>query len=174
MSFDTPKVMGILNITPDSFFDSSKFNSIDKAIKQVELITNPSAKYNPEGMSGIINIVLHKNVKMGVNGSASVGLTYEKQAKFNGSLDLNYRNGKFNIYGNYANNVSKNENYGNIYRPDDNSEQNFFFLDDSKSNIFKAGLDFYLNEKNKYTYTTDLKYFYKSIFNILTNKIRSA
>lgn len=118
------------------------------AIKQVELITNPSAKYNPEGMSGIINIVLHKNVKLGVNGSASVGLTYEEQAKFNGSLDLNYRNGKFNIYGNYANNVSKNENYGNIYRPDDNSEQNFFFLDDSKSNIFKAGIDFYLNDKN--------------------------
>ncbi len=118
------------------------------AIKQVELITNPSAKYNPEGMSGIINIVLHKNVKLGVNGSASVGLTYQEQAKFNGSLDLNYRNGKFNIYGNYANNVSKNENYGNIYRPDDNSEQNFFFLDDSKSNIFKAGIDFYLNDKN--------------------------
>ena len=118
------------------------------AIKQVELITNPSAKYNPEGMSGIINIILHKNVKLGVNGSASVGLTYEKQAKFNGSLDLNYRNGKFNIYGNYANNVSKNENYGNIYRPNDNSEQKFFFLDDSKSNIFKGGLDFYLNDKN--------------------------
>jgi iron complex outermembrane receptor protein len=118
------------------------------AIKQVELITNPSAKYNPEGMSGIINIVLHKNVKLGVNGSASVGLTYEKQAKFNGSLDLNYRNGKFNIYGNYANNVSKNENYGNIYRPDNNSQQDFFFLDDSKSNLFKAGLDFYLNDKN--------------------------
>ena len=117
------------------------------AIKQVELITNPSAKYNPEGMSGIINIVLHKNVKLGVNGSASVGLTYEKQAKFNGSLDLNYRNGKFNIYGNYANNVSKNENYGYIFRPDNNSQQDFFFLDDSKSNLFKAGLDFYLNDK---------------------------
>ncbi len=86
------------------------------AIKEVELITNPSAKYNPEGMSGIINIVLHKNVKLGMNGSASVGLTYEEQAKFNGSLDLNYRNGKFNFFGNYANNVSKNENYGNIYR----------------------------------------------------------
>ena len=124
------------------------------AIKQVELITNPSAKYNPEGMSGIINIVLHKNVKLGVNGSASVGLTYEKQAKFNGSLDLNYRNGKFNIYGNYANNVSKNENYGHIYRPLDNSEQKFFFLDDSKSNIFKVGLDFYLNDNSTISFFT--------------------
>jgi len=124
------------------------------AIKQVELITNPSAKYNPEGMSGIINIVLHKNVKLGMNGSVSVGLTYEEQAKFNGSLDLNYRNGKFNIYGNYGNNISKNENHGFIFRPNDNSEQLFNFLDDSKSNLFKVGLDFYLNEKNTISFFT--------------------
>ena len=123
-------------------------------IKQVELITNPSAKYNPEGMSGIINIVLHKNVKLGMNGSVSVGLTYEEQAKFNASLDLNYRNGKFNIYGNYGNNISKNENYGFIYRPNDNSEQFFNFLDDSKSNLFKVGLDFYLNDKNTISFFT--------------------
>ncbi len=124
------------------------------AIKQVELITNPSAKYNPEGMSGIINIVLHKNVKLGMNGSVSVGLTYQDQAKFNASLDLNYRNGKFNIYGNYGNNISKNENYGFIYRPNDNSEQLFDFLDDSKSNLFKVGLDFYLNDNNTISFFT--------------------
>ena len=41
------------------------------AIKSIELITNPSAKFNPEGMSGIINIVLHKNQMLGFNGSLS-------------------------------------------------------------------------------------------------------
>ena len=118
------------------------------SIKQIELITNPSAKYNPEGMSGLINIVLHKNVNIGFNGDASVGLTYEEQAKFNAGLNLNYRNGKVNLYGNFSNNVSKNENFGNIFRPADNSEQLFTFLDDNKSNLFKVGVDFYLNDKN--------------------------
>ncbi|MFT5103722.1 MAG: iron complex outermembrane receptor protein [Candidatus Latescibacterota bacterium] len=118
------------------------------AIKQIELITNPSAKYNPEGMSGLINIILHKNVKLGFNGNVNIGLTYEEQAKFNTGLDVNYRNGKFNIYGNFSNNISKNENFGNIFRPIQNSEQLFEFLDDTKSNLFKVGLDFYLNDKN--------------------------
>ena len=86
------------------------------SIKSIELITNPSAKYNPEGMSGIINIVLHKNTMIGFNGSTSVGLRYEKEPKFNSSLDMNYRNGKFNLYGSYSNNISKNVNYGFIDR----------------------------------------------------------
>ena len=47
------------------------------SIKQIELITNPSAKYNPEGMSGIINIVLHKNTLVGFNGSFNVGFRKE-------------------------------------------------------------------------------------------------
>ena len=48
------------------------------SIKQIELITNPSAKYNPEGMSGIINIILHKNVNIGFNGDLSTGLTFDE------------------------------------------------------------------------------------------------
>ncbi|MBC71773.1 MAG: TonB-dependent receptor, partial [Muricauda sp.] len=75
------------------------------AIKSIELITNPSAKYNPEGMSGIINIVLHKNANIGFNGNVNLGLTKGIEAKFNSSIDMNYRNGKFNFYGNYGNNI---------------------------------------------------------------------
>ena len=129
------------------------------SIKQIELITNPSAKYNPEGMSGIINIVLHKNLNIGFNGNASVGLTYEEQAKFNSSLDMNYRNGKINLFGNWGHNSSKNENFGNIFRPDDNSEQLFEFLDDSRSNLVKAGIDFYLNDKNTLSFFTNQNFF---------------
>jgi outer membrane receptor protein involved in Fe transport len=118
------------------------------SIKQIELITNPSAKYNPEGMSGLVNIILHKNTNIGFNGSTNVGLAYERQPKFNSSIDMNYRNGKFNFYGNWGYNKSKNENYGNLFRSDDNSEQFFNFLDDNQSNLFKVGVDFYLNDKN--------------------------
>ena len=118
------------------------------AIKAIELITNPSAKYNPEGMSGIINIVLHKNVLRGFNGSLSTNLSWQKEAKFNSAINMNYRTGKFNVYGNYSNNIAKNQNNGNVFRPENNSDQFFKFLDDRKSHLFKVGLDFYLNEKN--------------------------
>jgi outer membrane receptor protein involved in Fe transport len=118
------------------------------SIKKIELITNPSAKYNPEGMSGIINIVLRKNVNIGFNGNANIGLTREREAKFNSSLDLNYRNGKFNIFTNYGNNIAKNRNGGNIFRPDENSEQVFDNLDNQKTHLIKFGIDIYLDEKN--------------------------
>lgn len=118
------------------------------SIKQIELITNPSAKYNPEGMSGIINIILHKNVSIGFNGNANVGLSYEKQPKFTSNTDFNYRNGKLNFYGNWGHNTSANENYGIITRTEENSDQFIDMLDRSQSNLYKAGIDFYLNDKN--------------------------
>ncbi len=129
------------------------------SIKQIELITNPSAKYNPEGMSGIINIVLHKNTMIGFNGNANVGLTYEKEAKFNSAIDMNYRNGKFNFFGNWGHNTSKNQNNGNIFRPEDNSEQVFDMLDKGQSNLFKVGVDFYLNDKNTFSVFTNQNLF---------------
>ena len=118
------------------------------SIKQIELITNPSAKYNPEGMSGIINIILHKNTNVGFNGNINVGLTNDIYAKFNSSVDLNYRNGKFNLYGNYGNNIGKSTNYGTIDRPDENSQQVFDFFNNDKSHLYKFGIDFYADDNN--------------------------
>jgi iron complex outermembrane recepter protein len=129
------------------------------SIKQIELITNPSAKYNPEGMSGIVNIILHKNVTIGFNGNANVALTYEVEPKFTSSIDMNYRNGKFNFYGNWGHNTSKNVNFGNILRPGDNTEQLFSFLNSQQSNLYKAGVDFYLNDKNTISFFTNQNIF---------------
>ena len=98
-------------------------------------------------------------MKLGTNGNLSVGLNYEEQARFNGSFDLNYRNGKFNVYGNYGNNVGKSENKGYIFRPDDGIEQNFDFLSDDTSNLLKAGLDFYLNDKNTLSFYTTQNFY---------------
>ena len=132
------------NLSPDQLLKQLPSNSI----KKIELITNPSAKYNPDGMSGIINIVLHKNATIGFNGDVSAGLSYEKNAQFNSGLNLNYRNGKFNLYSNYSNTISKNANYGTISREGDNSIQYFDMLNDRKSHLLKLGLDIYLNAKN--------------------------
>ncbi|XMO87028.1 TonB-dependent receptor [Algibacter sp. AS12] len=125
------------------------------SIKEIELITNPSAKYNPEGMSGIINIKLHKNTKIGFNGNLNVGITHEVFAKFNSSIDMNYRNGKFNFYGNYGNNIGRHDNFGSILRLDDNSMQNFKFQNNGKSHLYKVGVDFYVNNKNTLSFFTN-------------------
>ena len=70
------------------------------SIESVELITNPSAKYDAEGQSGIINIVLKKNKKLGLNGS--VALTAGNQNNYNANTNLSFQNSKVNLYGNYS------------------------------------------------------------------------
>lgn len=132
------------NIPPDQLLKQIPSTSI----KKIELITNPSAKYNPEGMSGIINIVLHKNANIGFNGDVNMGFAYDDNPKFNSGTNLNYRNGKINVYTNYSNNFPKDKNYGSVYRPDTDSRQNFSFLDEDKTHLLKTGLDFYINDKN--------------------------
>ncbi|MDD7914600.1 TonB-dependent receptor [Polaribacter ponticola] len=67
------------------------------SIKSIELITNPSAKYNPEGMSGIINIILNKNANMGFNGSIDSGVTAGHYVRYNASTNMNYKTGKVNF-----------------------------------------------------------------------------
>ncbi len=68
-------------------------------IESIELITNPSSKYNPEGTSGIINLVMKKEKKPGFHGTASVTAgTYDN---YNTSLNLNYRYFKWSVNGGY-------------------------------------------------------------------------
>lgn len=66
------------------------------AIESVEVITNPSVRYDPDGTTGIINIVLKKKALQGFNGiiSGNAGTG----DKYNGSFNLNYRKDKFNVF----------------------------------------------------------------------------
>lgn len=96
---------------------------------------------------------------IGFNGSSSVGLTYEKEAKFNSSLNMNYRNGKFNFFGDYNNNIAKNANWGSIDRLEQNTLQTVEILNNRQSHSFKAGVDFYLNDKNTISVFTNQNIF---------------
>jgi len=129
------------------------------SIKKIELITNPSAKYNPEGMSGIINIVLHKNANDGFNGSANSGVTFGRTPKYNGSVDMNYRKGKLNFFGNIGGNGGKYFNDGQIDRTDNYASNNIFkVMNNNKSVLGKVGFDYYINDFNTLSVYTNQNY----------------
>lgn len=129
------------------------------SIKSIELITNPSAKYNPEGMSGIINIILNKEANMGFNGSVDAGVNAGHYVRYNASTNLNYKTGKVNFFGNYGYNAGENYNYGYVNRTDVNRNQNFIFNNDNTSNLLKLGADIYLNDKNTLSFYTTQNWF---------------
>ena len=64
-------------------------------IDNIEIITNPSAKYDPDGVSGIINVVMKKNIKDSFSGLAN--LTAGVNDKYRGDMNFNYRTGKWNF-----------------------------------------------------------------------------
>jgi outer membrane receptor protein involved in Fe transport len=128
------------------------------SIKSIELITNPSAKYNPEGMSGIINIILNKNANMGFNGSIDTGITAGHYVRYNASTNMNYKTGKVNFFGNYGYNGGDNYNTGYVNRPGENN-QNFQFKNDNQSHLVKIGADIYLNDKNTLSFYTTKNWF---------------
>ncbi|OIP02189.1 MAG: hypothetical protein AUJ98_02080 [Bacteroidetes bacterium CG2_30_33_31] len=66
------------------------------AIKNIEIITNPSAKYDPDGMTGIINVVLKENIKQGLSGIIDFSVASFNQYNFN--TNLSYNIGKFNFF----------------------------------------------------------------------------
>ena len=79
------------------------------AIETIEVITNPSSKYDAEGQAGIINIVLKKNVQKGFTGSASASVG--TQHTYNGTFSLAYQNKNINLYTNYS--YRKGDRVGN-------------------------------------------------------------
>ena len=76
-------------------------------IQSIEIITNPSAKYDAAGNSGIINIKLKKNKQTGTNGSVTLGAGYGAYWKDNETLQLNHKEGNLNVFGTFSHNDNK-------------------------------------------------------------------
>lgn len=140
--------------TPLTGSDLSNYlKSIQSAqIEAIELITNPSAKYDAAGNAGIINIRLKKNKAFGTNGSVNAGYNIGVYPKYNGGINFNHRNKGINIFGNYNYNYNKQDNKFNLYRSVldtvfDNKTEAIFRI---KSHGFKTGLDFFINNKNTF------------------------
>ena len=123
------------------------------SIEKIEVVTNPSAKYNPEGMSGILNVILKKEKAAGFNGNLGLGVGYNDNVNGNGYIGLNFRKNKININtsvgyhkGTWAYSGVANRNYFN----DTTYTQTMTDFGANKNNNiwYSGGIDYYLNKKN--------------------------
>lgn len=122
-------------------------NLIDK----VEIITNPSARYEAEGMAGIINIVLKKNTNQGFNAAFETTLGYPEN--FGGTAILNYRKNKLNFFINYGMLYRRSPGRSNIYQEVYIPGQTNYTRQNNKNNVtgtvnnIRGGVDYFFNEK---------------------------
>ncbi|MEM7105328.1 MAG: TonB-dependent receptor [Bacteroidota bacterium] len=119
-------------------------------IDAIEIITNPSAKYDAEGNAGIINIRLKKDKRMGGNANVNLGYSYGLHHKYNASTTFNYRNKKLNFFGTYSFNGGTSENWLNLYRIQNDIlfDQKSVMTSDGPYNSLKLGTDFFINKKS--------------------------
>ena len=121
------------------------------AIEKVEVITSPSARYEAQGSGGIINIILRKNKKLGLNGSLSSNIGYPERTGL--SSNLNYRNGKINFFNSsgFSDRFSPGSgyNYSEYYNGDQPStffEENRETERDRNSFFTNNGVEWYIND----------------------------
>lgn len=128
-------------------------NMQSSEIETIELITNPSAKYDAAGNSGIINIKTKKNKNGGTNGSVNAVAGYGKNFRGNTGINLNNRTNKVNLFGNYNFGSAGRDNTISIDRISNGTPDTYFMqVGDSyrktQNNNFKAGMDVFINKKN--------------------------
>jgi outer membrane receptor protein involved in Fe transport len=125
-------VMIMINGKTSSLMEKSSAAVLDEmpanSIERIEVITNPSASFKPDGTSGIINIILKKNTGTGLNSNLTFNLG--NKSRYNTNWNFNYNPGKFNIYGNYG------------FRRDDRSRSN----NDTRVQTDSAGNKSFYNE----------------------------
>lgn len=127
-------------------------------IEKIEVITNPSARYEAEGEAGIINIVLKKERKSGFNGSVNVATGFP--ARHSLGANLNYRSGKINWFGNLSGNFRSGPGGGGYVQDqfEDGqlllrTEQDNNRVRESLGGNFRTGADVLFNEYNTLTFS---------------------
>lgn len=121
-------------------------------IEKVEIITNPSARYEAEGLSGIINIVLKKERKQGFNGSFEVVTGF--RPNYGIAANINYRKNKLNFFLNYGIAYRVPISAGRLYQEVYGKDTTAILQQTNKgevrtvANTIRGGLDYFFNEKN--------------------------
>ncbi len=124
-------------------------------LDQIEIMTNPPAKYDAAGNSGVINIKTKKNKMKGTNGNVTVGVSQGSYFRTNESLSLNYRNNKVNIFSSYSfgwSNFFQQLDIHRKYFEDNHSlraifDQRSLMLMSRQNHNLKIGMDYTLTKK---------------------------
>ncbi|WP_160715707.1 TonB-dependent receptor [Chitinophaga solisilvae] len=134
-------------------------------VEQIELIANPSAKYDAAGNAGIINLKLKKNKNYGTNGNVTVSASQGHRTRYNGGLNLNHRNEKFNLFGSYNYYHREQVNPLTVYRSfNDNKgdrrvyDQQNDISQRSDYHAAKAGLDYFIAKGHTIGVMADLAF----------------
>ena len=171
VSVDIDGNVELRNSTPQIFIDGRPtLLTLDQIpadhIEKIELITNPSAKFDASTSGGIINVVLKKNKRIGLNGVASLSVGTPKV--FGGNLNVNLRQGMFNFFVSAGHNQSGGKAKGNTLRQNksggavtDYFNQYSINERDRNFNSLRFGADIFLSNRNTLTVTQS---FNKGIF----------
>ncbi len=146
----------LINGKPSMLSNNNGLEQIQAAtIEKVEVITNPSARYEAQGGAGVINIVLKKNSLKGLNGSLQAGIG--NPANYVGNLNLSYKTEKVNFFSNtgyqYRNRYGEDNLYQRTTRNGNSSvlrQHNEEGRNDEQYNVYLGG-DYYINAKNTLT-----------------------
>ncbi|MCI1189098.1 TonB-dependent receptor [Hymenobacter sp. DH14] len=132
------------------------------SIQNIEVVTNPSSRYDAEGSAGIINIVLKKERQDGLNGQASA--TAGTGDKYNTSLSLNYHKGKLNVFGSYDWRDDRRTGYGSV-RQRSQTATGPVELNQDRTGVFRGvshavrlGFDYALTPDQTLTLTVQPRY----------------
>jgi outer membrane receptor protein involved in Fe transport len=149
----------LVNGRPSNLASADNANSLRQIpanmIERVEVITNPSARYEAEGMSGIINIILKKEKRSGFNGSFDI--TGGIPERYGAGANLNYRKGKINWFVNYGLNYRSNPGRGSSFQTLERESSSFITEQiramnrSGLSNSLRAGVDYFISDKESIT-----------------------
>ncbi|MCE1197557.1 MAG: TonB-dependent receptor family protein [Marinilabiliales bacterium] len=133
-------------------------NTSASGIKKIELITNPSAKYDASGSAGIINLVTKKNALDGLNGNLLEATDH--LGGYSSDLLINYKKNKIALFAGVDHNNRKNR--GNVSTLTQIPSDNSLLIKEGKQSAgrtntgFRAGLDFQANDDNKLSFSANM------------------
>ncbi|WP_298894469.1 TonB-dependent receptor [uncultured Psychroserpens sp.] len=121
-------------------------------IESIEIITQPSSKFDAEGNAGIINIKFKRDKSLGTNGTVASGLTYGEFGRYNTSVSFNNRSKKTSVYGSFSNRFGESLNFINLYRTQNNTifDAQTETISDNNNNNARLGFDYYANKKSTF------------------------